>query len=76
MPPATLAGATPQGSILVVDDQPANLRAVSALLTRHGYDVRTAHDGRAALARANGIKAPRYNIRPGQALKLEGCRTS
>ena len=29
-----------------------------------------------SLARANGIKAPRYNIRPGQALKLEGCRTS
>jgi membrane-bound lytic murein transglycosylase D len=25
------------------------------------------------LADANGIKAPRYRIRPGQALKLEGC---
>jgi len=29
-----------------------------------------------SLARANGIKAPRYDIRPGQALKLEGCRAS
>jgi membrane-bound lytic murein transglycosylase D len=29
-----------------------------------------------ALARANGIKAPRYSIRPGQALKLEGCRAA
>jgi membrane-bound lytic murein transglycosylase D len=26
------------------------------------------------LAKANGIKAPRYAIRPGQRLKLEGCR--
>ncbi|MDG6347272.1 hybrid sensor histidine kinase/response regulator [Luteimonas sp. 8-5] len=52
MPPATLAGATPQGSILVVDDQPANLRAVSALLTRHGYDVRTAGHGEEALQMA------------------------
>ena len=25
------------------------------------------------LARANGVKAPRYNIRPGQELRLEGC---
>ncbi len=25
------------------------------------------------LAQANDIKAPRYRIRPGQALKLEGC---
>ena len=25
------------------------------------------------LAKANGIKAPRYNIRPGQKLSLEGC---
>lgn len=25
------------------------------------------------LAQANGVKAPRYRIRPGQALKLEGC---
>lgn len=38
------------GHILVVDDQPANLRVVSALLSRHGYDVVTASDGPAALA--------------------------
>jgi len=40
------------GSILVVDDQPANLRAVSTLLSRHGYDVRTAGNGDEALAMA------------------------
>jgi hypothetical protein len=26
------------------------------------------------LAQANEIRKPRYNIRPGQRLKLEGCR--
>ncbi|KRG68910.1 transglycosylase SLT domain-containing protein [Pseudoxanthomonas dokdonensis] len=26
------------------------------------------------LARANGIKAPRYNVQPGQTIKLESCR--
>jgi two-component system, sensor histidine kinase and response regulator len=37
------------GRILIVDDQPANLHVVSTLLARHGYDVNTAADGRAAL---------------------------
>lgn len=37
------------GRILVVDDQPANLRVVSALLARHGYEVDNAADGPAAL---------------------------
>jgi two-component system sensor histidine kinase/response regulator len=43
---------TGSGRILVVDDQPANLRAVSALLTRFGYEVATAGNGEAALAQA------------------------
>lgn len=38
------------GRILVVDDQPANLRVVSSLLSRHGYEVTTAADGAEALA--------------------------
>lgn len=38
------------GRILVVDDQPANLRAVSALLSRSGYDVLTAGNGDDALS--------------------------
>src|SRR5687768_6861214 len=37
------------GSLLVVDDQPANLRVVSALLERHGYAVETADTGAGAL---------------------------
>jgi two-component system sensor histidine kinase/response regulator len=45
------------GCILVVDDQPANLRAVSALLTRHGYSVTTAGSGEDAL-RSAGESTP------------------
>jgi len=37
------------GRILVVDDQQANLRAVSALLSRSGYQVVTADNGAQAL---------------------------
>ncbi|MGN6514068.1 MAG: hybrid sensor histidine kinase/response regulator [Lysobacteraceae bacterium] len=40
------------GRILVVDDQPANLKAVSGLLSRHGYDVATAAQGDLALEAA------------------------
>jgi len=40
------------GRILVVDDQPANLRAVSTLLSRHGYEVLTAGNGEDALVLA------------------------
>jgi signal transduction histidine kinase len=41
------------GRILVVDDQPANLKAVSGLLSRHGYEVATATQGPEALDIAN-----------------------
>ena len=43
------------GRILVVDDQPANLRVVTALLSRHGYEVFTAADGPAALAQCEQL---------------------
>ncbi|KGM56719.1 hypothetical protein N799_02170 [Lysobacter arseniciresistens ZS79] len=42
---------TTLGRILVVDDQAANLRVVSALLTRERYQVITAASGEEALAR-------------------------
>ncbi|NZA24972.1 hybrid sensor histidine kinase/response regulator [Luteimonas sp. SJ-92] len=42
-------GATASGRILVVDDQPANLRVVGALLSRNGYEVLDAGDGEQAL---------------------------
>lgn len=40
---------THAGRILVVDDQPINLRVVSSLLERHGYRVTGAGGGEAAL---------------------------
>lgn len=46
-----MAGPAP-GRVMVVDDQPANLRVVSALLGRNGYDVLSAGGGDEALALA------------------------
>ena len=43
--PADPAGA----HVLVVDDQPANVRLLEAILTAHGYDVSTAASGEEAL---------------------------
>ncbi|HRN60934.1 MAG TPA: hybrid sensor histidine kinase/response regulator [Luteimonas sp.] len=37
------------GRVLVVDDQPSNLRTISALLSRKGYSVQTAGSGEDAL---------------------------
>lgn len=37
-------------SILIVDDNPANMKLVRVLLSSEGYDVRTALDAEAALA--------------------------
>ena len=49
----TATGTSPTGTILVVDDQPANLRAMNALLSRAGYTVLTASDAAQALALAS-----------------------
>lgn len=47
---AAAGGHSPSlGRILVVDDQPGNLRAVSMLLSRQGYEVLTAESGERAL---------------------------
>ncbi|MDX1550374.1 MAG: hybrid sensor histidine kinase/response regulator [Lysobacter spongiicola] len=45
------ASSTSLGRILVVDDQAANLRVVSALLSRQGYQVITAGGGEEAITR-------------------------
>ncbi len=45
-------GGTPPGRILVVDDQPGNLRVVGALLSRNGHEVLTAANGQEALETA------------------------
>ena len=41
---------------LVVDDQPANLRVVGALLERNGWAVATAGNGPEALAAARSAR--------------------
>jgi two-component system sensor histidine kinase/response regulator len=46
-----------RGRVLVVDDQPANLRVVSALLERQGFHVAVADNGEAALESAE-VQAP------------------
>ncbi len=42
--------------ILVVDDDPMNLKLVRVLLTAEGYDVRTAADGGEALAALSSFR--------------------
>ncbi|MGH2457318.1 MAG: response regulator transcription factor, partial [Chloroflexota bacterium] len=46
------------GPILVVDDEPYILRALSYLLTREGYQVIVADNGEDGLARAREIRPP------------------
>jgi two-component system sensor histidine kinase/response regulator len=49
--PQRTSSAITSGRILVVDDQPVNLRVVSSLLSRQGYDVVCASSGEEALQR-------------------------
>ena len=50
--------------VLVVDDQPPNVRLLEAILTPRGYDVRTASSGEEALAALDAERrrprAPRH----------------
>ena len=47
--------ATPRGSILVVDDEPAYLRILTRLLTGHGYRVHAADGAEPALQLAEAV---------------------
>ncbi|MGY0505681.1 hybrid sensor histidine kinase/response regulator [Luteimonas sp. e5] len=44
------------GHILLVDDQPTNLRVLATLLARQGYEVSTAGDGEAALETCRRVR--------------------
>jgi two-component system response regulator HydG len=48
---ARMTTTRPRARILVVDDDPSTVHALETLLRQSGYDVRTAEDGRQALAR-------------------------
>jgi CheY-like chemotaxis protein len=43
----------PHGSIMVVDDNPANLKLLEDMLRQYGYEVRSFPRGRLALAAAD-----------------------
>jgi len=46
------------GPILVIDDEPYALRAMSYLLTREGYEVITATNGEEGLQRVRELRPP------------------
>jgi twitching motility two-component system response regulator PilH len=48
----------PAKRVLVVDDSPTDLRIISDLLQKQGFDVVTAVDGDEALERAAALKPP------------------
>jgi DNA-binding response OmpR family regulator len=52
-----MAGTLP-GPILVIDDEPYALRAMSYLLTREGYDVVTASNGQEGLDKVRELRPP------------------
>jgi CheY-like chemotaxis protein len=57
--------------ILIVDDQPANLKLVKVLLTSEGYDIRTAADAEEALDVLDGFR-PRLILMDIQLPGLDG----
>jgi membrane-bound lytic murein transglycosylase D len=66
--PATAPVATPRARPAPVrTHRVARGETLGVISNRYGCQIK-------ALARANGLKAPAYALRQGQALKLEGCR--
>jgi two-component system cell cycle response regulator DivK len=57
--------------ILIVDDNPANLKLARVLLTGEGYDVRTAADAEEALAALGGFR-PRLILMDLQLPDMDG----
>jgi CheY-like chemotaxis protein len=53
--------AAARGVILVVDDDAGNRDVLARRLAREGYEVRTAPDGEAALARSQAAAARRWS---------------
>jgi len=58
-------------SVLVVDDNPTNLKLVAYVLTSRGFDVRTAVDAETALA-AIAARAPRLILMDLQLPGIDG----
>ena len=51
-------------SVLIVDDTPVNLKLVRVLLTRQGFDVRTANTAEEALELVQSFRPPGIGGRP------------
>lgn len=47
-----------EGPIMLIDDEPFILRSLSYLLTREGYRVETASDGKSGLAKVRELHPP------------------
>ena len=62
----------PPGPILLVDDEPFMLRWLAHVLTRAGYQVATASDGAAGLARARALRPPLLFL-DARMPRLDGC---
>jgi adenylate cyclase len=53
---------TPKATVLVVDDQPQNVRLLDAILAPRGYDVRSAASGEEALAALEDADGPGIDL--------------
>lgn len=61
------------GPILIVDDNPANVKLVSFVLATSGFDVRAAPDAQAALAMLKGFR-PRLILMDLQLPGIDGFK--
>ena len=68
-PPARARGRTPGPRILIVEDEPALLRALRINLRARGYDVATASTGR------DGARPRRRGSRRTPSSSTSGCPT-
>ena len=53
MPTLTEKSPAQHGNIMIVDDNPANLKLLDGMLRQDGYDIRSFPRGRLALAAAD-----------------------
>ena len=71
-PPPTGAQATVRGTVMAVEDNPANLKLMEGMLRSGGYEVRSFPRGRMALAAATE-KAPDLILLDIDMPEMNGC---
>ena len=70
--PSSVLPASTRGSVLIVEDNPLNMKLFSAMVASQGYDVLQASDGLAALDLAH----QQHPDRPAQSKRTQGHRTA